>query len=84
MQNCSQVALRMGTCFSDVPVCALHGVRLRQVENSPADVLHCRAGEVVDQRIQCAVQIGQAEAEEKTVGQVFQGGTDVRLWMSSG
>lgn len=47
------------------------------MKSFPADVLEGRAGEVVDHRIQCGVEIGQANGDVKCDGQVIQGQADL-------
>lgn len=54
------------------------------MKSFPADVLDGGAGEVVDHRIQHAVEIGQANGEEKCSGQVFQGKADFRFGLGAG
>lgn len=46
------------------------------MKSFPAEVLEGRTGEVVDHRIQRAVEIGQADGDVKQAGWVFQGRAD--------
>ena len=48
------------------------------MESFPEEVLNGGAGEVVDNGIQDTVEIGQADGEEKGVGEAFQGGAVLR------
>lgn len=49
------------------------------MKSFPADVLEDRAGEVVNHRVQHAVEIGQANGDVKHGGQVFQSKADFRI-----
>lgn len=71
----SQLADGMGWCFSGFPLCALRRLLLRQMQSFPADVLEGRAGEVVNQRVQHAVEIGQTDGDVEHDGDVLHGAT---------
>lgn len=49
------------------------------MKSFPADVLEGRAGEVVDHRVQHAVEVGQTDGQVKGCGQIFQGRTHLRF-----
>lgn len=83
----SQLAERLGARLAGFLVRGVRGVRgvqLRQAQGPPAHLLDGGAGEVVDQRVQCAVEVGQAEAEEEGAGEAVQGGTHVGLAVAVG
>lgn len=54
------------------------------MKSFPADVLEDRAGEVVNHRVQHAVEIGQADGDVKRSGQVFQSRADFRFRKGAG
>lgn len=74
-----QLANGLRGCFSSFLLIALHSVYWFQINSFPADVLEGGAGDVVNHRIQHAVEVCQAHGGVKRRGQVLHSGTHLRF-----